>query len=218
MKKIKRALRLLLRLILWGLVTVILVIGISNGIVYLQTQDRLYSSLEELPKNKVGVVPGTGQYLANGNLNRYFKYRIDAAVALYKAGKIEYILVSGDNGHKSYNEPRNMRNALIKKGVPPEKIYSDYAGFRTLDTVVRSYKVFGQQKFTFISQDFQNRRAIYIGLFRGINAVGYNARDVSLRYDLKTKVREMLARVKMMLDIHVINKQPKFLGDPVEIK
>ena len=100
--------------------------------------------------------------LKNGNNNLYFDYRILAAVELYKAGKIKYILISGDNRKKDYNEPEEMKKALIQKGVPAKFIYLDYAGFRTLDSVVRAKEVFGQNQLTIISQRFHNERAIYL--------------------------------------------------------
>jgi SanA protein len=109
----------------------------------------------------VGLVLGTSQYLKNGYLNWYFKYRIEATVELYKKGKIDFILVSGDNSHKNYDEPTAFKNELIKRGIPADQIYLDYAGFRTLDSVVRAKEIFGQTSITIISQKFHNERAIY---------------------------------------------------------
>ena len=177
----------------------------------------LYSNLKQVPANKVGLVLGTSICLRDGRPNLYFKYRIQAAYALYKAGKIKYILVSGDNGFESYNEPREMHNALVKLGVPSEAIVLDYAGFRTLDSVVRCKKVFGQQNVTIISQPFHNKRALYIASNYGMKAIGFNARDVNLYTGFKTQLREKLARVKVFIDLYLINKQPKFLGDKIEI-
>ena len=177
----------------------------------------LYSNLKQVPANKVGLVLGTSKWLRDGRPNLYFKYRIQAAYALYKAGKIKYILVSGDNGFESYNEPREMHNALVKLGVPSEAIVLDYAGFRTLDSVVRCKKVFGQQNVTIISQPFHNKRALYIASNYGMKAIGFNARDVNLYTGFKTQLREKLARVKVFIDLYLINKQPKFLGDKIEI-
>ncbi len=161
---------------------------------------------------------GTSQYLSNGDRNLYFSYRIEAAYALYRAKKVAYILVSGDNGEKTYNEPKKMRDALIKKGVPAEKIVLDYAGFRTLDSVVRAKEVFGQESFIVVSQKFHNERALYIAENRGLKAFGFNARDVAQYAGFKTHLREYLARVKMMLDLYILGTSPKFLGEAVEIK
>lgn len=145
----------------------------------------------------------------NGNNNLYFDYRIFATLELYKAGKINYILISGDNRKENYNEPEEMKKALMQRGVPEKYIYLDYAGFRTLDSVVRAKEVFGQSRLTIISQRFHNERAIYLAEKNGINAIGYNAKDVNAYSGLKTNIRELFARVKMFIDL-AINKQPHF--------
>lgn len=175
-----------------------------------------YNKIETVPYNKVGVVLGTSKKVSNGNENLFFKYRIDAAVRLFRAGKIAYILVSGDNRFKSYNEPRDMFEELVERGVPSDKIVLDYAGFRTWDSVLRANKVFGQKSFTIISQKFHNQRAIFIGDKKGLEVVGFNAKNVSLRYGKKTYIREYLARVKVVFD-WIVNKEPKFYGKPVTI-
>jgi SanA protein len=143
--------------------------------------------------------------------------RIRAAAELYHAGKIDYILISGDNRYDYYNEPQMMQDDLIELGVPKEKIFLDYAGFRTLDSVVRAKKVFGLKSFTVISQRFHNERALFIAQNHGLHAVGYNAKDVSKNYGFKTNLREKFARVKVVLDL-MTGKEPKFLGEQIEIK
>ena len=150
-------------------------------------------------------------------INLYFKYRIDATVELYKKGKIDFVLISGDNGNKNYDEPTDFKNELIRHGIPENKIFLDFAGFRTLDSVVRCKEIFGQNSITIISQQFHNERAIYLAKNNEIEAVGFNARDVSGRYGLKVKVREYLARTKVFVDI-LLGVKPKFLGEKVEIK
>jgi SanA protein len=175
-----------------------------------------YNNTEDIPHNKVGVVLGTTKYVATGVLNPYYIYRIDAAEELYKADKVDFLLVSGDNGQVEYNEPILMKNDLVSRGIPEEKIFLDYAGFRTLDSIIRSREVFGQESITVISQEFHNKRAIFIARVNGIAAVGYNAKDVSYNVGLKTNTREVFARVKMMIDF-IVNKQPKYLGEKIEI-
>ena len=177
-----------------------------------KTNSLVYDDIDAIPKNKVGLLLGTGKYAASGNINLFYKYRIDAAVKLYKAGKIKYILVSGDNSRKEYDEPSDFKNDLIIRGIPEDKIFLDYAGFRTLDSVVRAKEIFGQTSVTFISQKFHNQRAIYIADHYNIKAVGFNARDV-----YKSHFREYLARAKASLDL-VFNVQPKFLGKKIAIK
>lgn len=170
-----------------------------------------------LPHNHVGLLLGTAKYQPGGGINPYFSYRIDAAVELYEAGKIRYILASGDNEHASYNEPLHMRLALLERGVPNEFIVLDYAGFSTLDSVVRTAEVFGQERFTVISQRFHNERAVYIGTYFGYDVVGYNAADIAPPSGVQTRLREYLARVKAILDLHLVRRAPRFLGEPVSI-
>lgn len=177
---------------------------------------RTYTEVTAIPHNDVGLLLGTAPKLKNGNNNLYFDYRILAAIELHKAGKIKYILISGDNRKKDYNEPEEMKKALIHKGIPEKSIYLDYAGFRTLDSVVRAKEVFGQTKLTIISQRFHNERAIYLAEKNGIDAIGYNANDVNVYAGLKTNVRELLARVKMFIDL-AVDKQPHFLGEKILI-
>jgi SanA protein len=179
------------------------------------TKKRIYASSKAIPENNVGLLLGTNKYLNNGSANLYYKYRIEAAARLYKSGKIKYLIVSGDNSRKKYNEPAQMRDDLIKKGVPRNCIFLDYAGFRTLDSVVRAKEIFGQTKMTIISQAFHNKRALFIAKGKGIDAVAYNAKSVSKKYGWKVHVRELFARVKLLIDLYVINKQPKFLGEKI---
>ncbi|KAB1064482.1 SanA/YdcF family protein [Salibacter halophilus] len=213
MKKVKKLLIFAGVLIL----SVIILIFSVDFYVKNSTEDKVYESVSNIPKNRVGLVLGTSKKLNNGWMNLYYKYRIDAAVELYKAGKVEFLLVSGDNSRKTYDEPTTIKNDLIERGVPEDKIYLDYAGFRTLDSVVRSKAIFSQEKLTVISQEFHNRRALVLCRENDIDAVAFNAEDVSMKYGFKTKLREKLARVKMMLDI-LFGVDPKFYGKKIEIK
>ncbi len=179
--------------------------------------DYVFDSLEELPANQVGLLLGTSKFTQTGLPNPFFYNRIEAAATLYHFGKIKYVLVSGDNNTQYYNEPRDMKNALIALGVPKEVIYMDFAGFRTLDSVVRCHKVFGQQNFTIISQDFHAKRAVYISRIAGLHAIGYTAKDISIERSLIVKTRELFARVKALLDVHLFDSQPKFLGKKIQI-
>lgn len=203
-------------LILIAIISVLLLLYFANYTVKATTEKQLYDKTEGIPHNKVGLVLGTAKHLANGQLNYYFTYRIEAAAALYKSGKLEYIVVSGDNSRKDYNEPEDMKLALIEKGIPEEKIYLDYAGFRTLDSVYRMKEIFGQDEFTIISQPFHNERAVYIANHLDLKTIGFNAQDVTRHYGFKTLIREKFARVKVLLD-NLISKKPKYLGAPIKI-
>ena len=192
------------------------VIATCNAIINKTTEKQIYSDVNLIPHNRVGVILGTSKYLSSGRLNLYFAHRIDAAVELYKAGKVDFFVASGDNSRKDYNEPLDMKNALVSRGVPESIIFLDYAGFRTFDSIVRMNKIFGQQSFTVISQEFHNQRAIYIANRLGLNVVGFNAQDVALYAGFKTRVREKFARVKVFIDFWV-GREPRFLGESIEI-
>ncbi|OJX30235.1 MAG: hypothetical protein BGO86_15225 [Chryseobacterium sp. 36-9] len=182
-----------------------------------ETEDKVTSELSELPNEKVGLLLGTSKILANGNPNPYFFNRIEATVQLYKSGKIKNIIVSGDNSRKHYNEPEDMKNELIKSGIPADKIYEDFAGFRTLDSVVRAKEIFGQKSYIIVSQQFHNERAVFLAQKNGIEAFGYNAKDVNQYAGFKTNVREKLARAKVFWDF-LFGVEPKFGGERIEIK
>jgi len=193
------------------------VIITSNIIIENNAKQKTYSSVVAIPKNKVELVLGTGKQLSNGNINLFYKYRVDATVKLYKAGKITHILVSGDNSRKGYDEPTDFKNDLTSRGIPAHKIYLDYAGFRTLDSIIRAKEIFGLNTITLISQEFHNERAIYLAEKHELKAIGFNAKTIQGRYAIKTKIREYFARTKACLDI-LFNSKPKFLGAKIEIK
>lgn len=200
------------------LVVLLLAVVISYLSVELKSRPKRYNDVTEIPYNRVALVLGTNPLTRNGRTNYYFKYRIDACVELYKAGKVSKFLLSGDNSTKEYDEPQYMKNALMKRGVPSSDIVLDYAGFRTLDSVVRCKEVFGQKSITIVSQGFHNARAVCLASWYGIDAIGFDAKDIkhSRTYLLFGVGREALARVKMFIDM-VVGKKPKFLGEEIEI-
>ena len=189
----------------------------ANYTIANNTKNDIYNDVSKIPAKKVGLLLGTSKKLSNGWDNLYFKYRIDAAVALYQAGKISDFIVSGDNSRKNYNEPEDMKLALMERGIPEDRIYEDFAGFRTLDSVVRAKEIFGQTSFTIISQQFHNERAVYLARKNGIDAIAFNAKNVSKYYGIKTTIREYFARAKVFVDF-ITQKQPKYSGEPVKIK
>lgn len=204
-------------IVLISVILVIAVTWIANNLIEKSSDEFVFNDLNKIPHNKVGLLLGTSKFLKSGLPNQYFSNRIQATVDLYKSHKIEFVVISGDNSKKDYNEPLDMKNELIKNGIPENKIYLDYAGFRTYDSVIRLDKIFGQKSFTIISQDFHNRRAIYIAKSKDLKAIGFNAKDIDLYNGFKTKLREKFARVKVFVDI-LINKEPKYLGQRIEIK
>ncbi len=179
---------------------------------------RIFSAPELIPPRDVALVLGTSKQAKYGP-NLYFRYRMDAAARLYHAGKVRKLIVSGDNRRRDYNEPEDMRAALIECGVAPEDIYADYAGLRTLDSVIRAKKIFGQTRITVVSQKDHCERALYIARNHGIDAVGFAARDVSLRrFRLKQRWREAFARVLAVVDVKLLHRAPRHLGPPVPIE
>lgn len=211
--------KILKKIFLIGLILVVvsaLFVWWSNYTIESKTKDYVTSDVSKLPNEKVGLVLGTGKTLANGQPNLYFSYRIDAAAELYKAGKVPYFIVSGDNSQENYNEPEDMKLALMEKGVPENHIFEDFAGFRTLDSVVRAKDIFGQNSFIIISQKFHNERAVFLAQKNGIKAYGYNAKDVNAYAGFKTNLREKFARAKVFVDL-ITDKEPKFGGEKVLI-
>lgn len=203
--------------ILIGILSTYVILLSCNKVIKKAAENRTYWSAENIPKNRVGLVLGTSNRLVGGGPNPYYTNRIKATLELYKAGKIDYVLVSGDNSTQYYNEPTVFKKDLVKGGIPSEKIFLDYAGFRTLDSMVRAKFIFGLDSVTIISQKFHNERAIYIAEQKGLFAIGYNAEDLSIKHGLKVQIREYFARVKVFIDL-ALNTQPKFFGDKIEIK
>jgi len=189
---------------------------IANHLINSFAEGKTYTNTSQIPKNKVGVLLGTSKKIKGGQSNPYYANRIEATVALYNGRKIDFILVSGDNGTIYYNEPMTMKNDLVDKGIPAERIFLDYAGFRTLDSMVRAKEVFGLAEVTIISQKFHNERAIYIAEKKGLKAIGFNAADISLESGLRVQLREYFARVKVFLDL-ALKVQPRFYGDKQRI-
>lgn len=198
------------------IITCLMLTTWANSIVQGSSEPYLTDNIDSISNFKVGLLLGTSKKLKNGNQNDFFFNRIIAAKELYLKGKIQYILISGDNSRVSYNEPQDMKSELVKQGIPDSVIYLDHAGFRTFDSVVRAKAVFGQNKFLVISQKFHNERAVYIARELGMEAFGYNAKDVNSYKGFKTKVREFFARAKVFLDLK-FGAEPKFLGEKVVI-
>ena len=179
------------------------------------TTGMIYTNVDDVPARKYGLLLGTSPGAQNSNL--FFNTRIEAAKILYEKGKIEYIIVSGDNSTSSYNEPLYMKTELERRGVPTDKIVMDYAGFRTLDSVLRAKEIFSlTDDITIISQPFHLERALFLAKFHKINAIGFGAADVSLSYGLQTYIREIGARWLAMYDA-IRGTQATVLGEKVEI-
>jgi len=186
---------------------------ICNQIVVNNAEGKVFSDIDSIKYNKVGLLLGTTPQARIGRITNYFFiYRIDAAEQLYKAGKIEKILISGDEDSlDGVNETECMRDSLVARGVPASAIILDGKGYRTINSVINAYKVYGLKSFTIISQKFHNERAIYQAEHLGLNVENlqaYNANMPKSRRAFLTTIREYFARVKMFMDI-LTNKVPE---------
>ena len=173
---------------------------------------RIFRSVETVPQSEVGLVLGTAKTTRRGSTNLHFTQRIEAAAALYRAGKVRHLLVSGDNHVAGYDEPSDMRDALVAAGVPTNAITCDYAGFRTLDSVARAQSVFGLTRCTIVSEEFHCPRAVWIARRQGLDAVAFAAPDLGVRWSARVKARECLARAWCAVDLYVWHRGPKFPG------
>lgn len=176
-----------------------------------QAKDQVFTHHQQVTNFDVAVVLGTSKYLGK-ILNEYYSHRIEAAIELYNEGKIDNFLLSGDNAHRSYNEPWTMKRDLLKAEVPEENIFLDYAGFRTLDSIVRAKEIFDTDNFLIISQKFHCERALFIANSHHINAKCFAVPGPTKHSGLKVRIREVFARAKAFLDVYITNTKPKFLG------
>ena len=209
--------RRLLRLLFRAIALVVLLIVFSEWRIRHAAAGLCFTAVSDVPHRRAGLVLGAGRKLAGGRLNGFFVARIKAATELFKAGRVDYLIASGDNGYHGYDEASDMKRDLIASGVPADRIYCDYAGFRTLDSVVRAKEIFGQTDLVIVSQHFHNERAVFLAHAHGLDAVGYDAADVPGRHGARARLREVLARTAAVLDVYVLHRGPKFLGPPVQL-
>ncbi|GBU14497.1 hypothetical protein AwEntero_30980 [Enterobacterales bacterium] len=199
-----------------GIVVMMLVVAIGlDRWMSWKTKDYIYDEVQALPHRQVGVVLGTAKYYRTGVPNQYYLYRIQGAINAYNSGKVKYLLLSGDNALQSYNEPMTMRRDLMAAGIPASDIVLDYAGFRTLDSIVRTRKVFDTNDFIIITQRFHCERALYIALHMGIQAQCFavpSPKDI-----LTVRVREIFARLGALTDLYILKREPRFLGPLIPI-
>lgn len=194
------------------LIVLLLVLG-TNLWVVRSTKSLVLTDYKILPDSGVALVLGTSHRLVNGSPNPFFHNRMKTAAELFKEGKIIHFIVSGDNRTKYYNEPIEMQKALIKLGVPAEAITLDYAGLRTLDSIVRCKEIFGQTNITIITQPFHSYRALFISRYYNVDAVALVANEPNQEDALRVYVREYLARTKAILDLYILGTTPRHLGD-----
>jgi SanA protein len=181
------------------------------------TEKKVYSDIQKLPDNKVALVLGTSHRTVKGDPNPFFEKRMETAADLFRAGKVAHFILSGDNRTQYYNEPMRMKKALMRRGVPENAITLDYAGLRTLDSIVRSKEIFGQGKITIITQPFHCYRALFISDFYDIDAVAMVADEPDFEETPAVRIREYFARAKAVLDLYILRTSPRFLGQKEEL-
>jgi SanA protein len=208
------------RSLFWTSVVLAIVIGttalVADRLVARRAAPFTTASLDRLPSLDVALVLGTAPRVWQGRPNQFFERRMDAAAELYRAGKVRWLLVSGDNRSHDYDEPTAMRAALIRRGIPAEAIYRDYAGIRTLDSVLRAATVFGQPRLVVVSQRFHTERAIFLARRHGIEAWGYEADDIVGALGMVPRLREYAGRLRAVWDV-LMDSEPRHGGSPVRI-
>ncbi len=209
MKFLKRVFRLSLIL---G-IALIFILAATNFWVVKSTESEVLTDYKLLPDSGVALVLGTSHRMVDGSPNPFFHNRMATAAELYKEGKIVHFIVSGDNRTKYYNEPAEMQKALIKLGVPSNAITLDYAGLRTLDSIVRCKEIFGQSKIIIITQPFHSYRALFISNYYEVNAVALVAEEPAQEAAPRVYLREYLARTKAVLDLYLLGTAPRHLGE-----
>ncbi len=211
--------RWLIRTVSTALLVFVILVVTSNLWIVQSTTDRVFANAADLPDHRVALVLGTSNKTVRGDVNPYFAKRMETAAELYKQGKIDHLILSGDNwSSKYYNEPQAMRIALVKLGVPTAAITLDYAGLRTLDSVVRCKEIFGQSRITIITQPFHSYRALFISHYYGIDAVAMVAGEPDVPYSFNVRLREYFARTKAVLDLYILKTSPRFMGEKENIK
>ena len=200
-----RYLKALLKYIFLFLVVIFLFSLGSNIWVLLNTRGFIFSNSKDIPANEVALVLGTSKKVVGGQPNPYFHYRMEAAAELYNCRKVERFILSGDNRTRYYNEPNDMKVALMRLGIPDSVITLDVAGLRTFDSVLRSKEIFGCKKVTIVTQEFHSSRAVFIGKHFDIDAYGYVAQNLPFNKSFKLLIREYFARTKAVLDVLLID-------------
>ena len=178
----------------------------------LRSADSIYNELAKTPPTHTALLLGTSKRLSSGESNAFFTNRIEAVAQLYAAGKVQRVLLSGDNLDVYYDEPADMRAALVAHGVPDSILVTDNAGLRTLDSVVRAAEVFGAKEVLIVSQRFHLERALFIAQAKNIKAYGFAAKDpTNIWMQVRIISREILARVGTVLNCYLLNTQPRSL-------
>ena len=218
MRKALKAIWFTTKLVSFFLISLLLIVAGAEGYTNSMANSYSHKNVADCRVGDVGLVLGCSKRFSSGVPSLYFTGRMQAAAELWKSGKLRCIIVSGDNREKYYNEPRDMKAALVKLGVPEDKIVCDFAGLRIFDSVVRARRIFGAQKITIISQSYHVKRAVATARQLGIDAEGYCAAHIPFNRPtlLRQFVRERAARVAMVFDL-LIGTEPRHMGEQVAL-
>lgn len=207
------AVKWLLRRALYVAVGILCLVFFTNLLILFQSREHISKNLEDVPEAQAALIPGAALY-PGGKLSPIFEDRVKGALALYRAGKVTKILVSGDNSTVYYNEVNPVRKYLLAVGIPDENIFLDHAGFDTYSSMYRAREVFQAESLIVVSQSFHLPRAVWIGRELGLSAHGFAAD--SGRVSVKNYLRETLADVKAVTDI-LMKRRPRYLGEPIPL-
>lgn len=182
----------------------------------LYSMNRIYE-IEEAPASRLAIVFGAG-LRRDGSPTAVLRDRVETAAALYFSGKVEKILMSGDNSYEYYNEPGSMKEYALSLGVPETAIVVDYAGRRTYDTCYRAKAIFGVEEALLVTQGFHLPRALFLCNALGIDSYGIEANNNSYRGRslMIWNIREQIATLGAFIDVYVSNPLP-VLGAPEPI-
>lgn len=216
--RLRRLLRVFMLLVCVGVLLLSACIGIAEGWTRVTAKKHCHAEVKDCPTGAVALVLGCSPRAKSGGANYYFRGRMQAAAALWHAGRVQCLIVSGDNSSRYYNEPRAMQAALVAQGVPADRIVCDYAGVCTYDSVARAERVFGARKLIIVSQKSHVERAVAIARHLNIEADGCIAPLGRLHWlsTLRQYLRERAARVAMMYDI-MTDRTPKHLGPSIPL-
>ncbi len=211
------------RIIFWSLLT-LGALGILVGVIILATnlivtrgaKDHIVETVEEAPDAQCAIVLGARIH-DDGTPFPMLTDRLETGIALYEAGKVDKLLLSGDHGQKEYDEVGAMLDYVLARGLPEEDVFTDHAGFDTYDTMYRARDVFQVKSALVVTQGYHLSRAVYIARALGLDAVGVTADIQVYLHPLRNELREILARVKAVGQLHITHAKPEYLGPVIPI-
>ena len=202
-----------IKIIIYVSVLIILIISSTSLIIRLKTRAYIWDNVDEIPHTEAAVVLGAS-ILEDGSLSPILEDRVNFAIKLYKANKVEKILVTGDNSSLAYNEVNPVRLYLLERGIADKNIFLDHAGFDTYSSMYRARDIFLADSITIVTQSFHLPRSVFTARALGLDAYGMNADNG--HYKFRNSVREMFANVKTVINL-VFSREPKYLGKEIPL-